>query len=1238
MTSTGADLHDLDAFCAEEPFVRALAKSLLFDDAQADDVVQQTWLEALRRKVPGGDARRGWLARVVRSRASNARRGERRLHERERAAARPEAVESPDELLAREEQRRIVVAAVAALPEPYRSVVMLRYFEGHEPRAIARLQSTPIETVHTRLKRARALLRERLDATHGGDRRAWMLALVPLAAARNAARGAVMAKLLGLFALLTAMKPFLVVLAGIALALLVARLSSDPDPSAAPAAPQIVADTDARRADVAHATPPSDVAPSTIARAELAPPSPAISRDDGLDATQLASLTGRLVDPSGAPAAARRCRLLCIDPVRAHPGGFEPGVVADGAGISAIETSTGEDGRFAFRDVPAGQSHALWLGVGAPHANLRPLSFELPAGVTTDLGTLVLETRGSITGRIVGEDGAPIAGALVRALDLPGALLGLAPIDRLEAGGALFCALPDPGDFAARKDGARAFVEAARRALSKNVPQADADARFAVLPFPRWLDDAWRALPIPSATTDADGRFVIEGLVDGDHALLVSADGFARATKTRVPLRNAERRDTGELRLARGESLACRVLDASAAPVAGAELRVALRPRAGLTGVLFAEPVRRSDAGGRAVFDALPRGEYVVAFRRGPAARWNTVAPVDSGDDVELRLPATRDVALRVIDDAGNGVAGARFTLWTGPTLGEATAAGLQEEVASRVEPVDPVEGGEPGRFTLRALEPDVYTLGVAADGHALAQRLLVVDPKAPADAAPITVTLVRGIDCTVEVVDDAGAPVPGAEVWIHAAADEHSAFSQSILYSYGGFSAWDRLARGGRRTDGEGRVRIASLPRGPAAVLVRHRARGSIGVEVAELGASLRVTLPRPGRIEGTVRRSGAVPAPDSLRLSVAPNAASNGASFPVASHGVVVRDDGSFVAESLAPGTWRVLVEDRLGRDEQRARSIGALVMRANPTGWFVREPGTTEATADVVPGGVARVALEIDPLAATPGSLGATLRGRVEIDGRARAGLAILARVEGEDWTTREVPIATTDAAGRFERTALPPREFELEITFDGDAPFVWRKTVAASEGVTVDADFTSTTALLEIVVHSTGDAPAAECPVWISGDAGAGGSIHARATADGRGLARARLPRGRYEVYAANESGEARVTGVDLREDQRHELKLGDDRYLRLRFAVDSTVRLESVLVSGLDDRDPQSIRSTHFVLLNDRREVAVGKVDAGRYRIELRTADGSFAADPETITVAESGPAEFVLRLGARREE
>jgi hypothetical protein len=77
------------------------------------------------------------------------------------------------------EQRR-VIDAVLGLDAAHRTVVILRYFEDAAPPEVARRLDVPLETVRTRLRRARERLRAALDDAHGGDRRRWVRALAPL--------------------------------------------------------------------------------------------------------------------------------------------------------------------------------------------------------------------------------------------------------------------------------------------------------------------------------------------------------------------------------------------------------------------------------------------------------------------------------------------------------------------------------------------------------------------------------------------------------------------------------------------------------------------------------------------------------------------------------------------------------------------------------------------------------------------------------------------------------------------------------------------------------------------------------------------------------------------------------------------------------------------------------------------------------------------------------------------------
>jgi len=122
-------------------WVRRLARGLVADVHGAAELEQETWLAALThapRAGAGATWGRGWLARVAANLAHRSRRTRERVAEREERAARGEAQPSAAELVERADLTRALVAHLLALEEPYRSTLLLRYFEELSPSAIAR--------------------------------------------------------------------------------------------------------------------------------------------------------------------------------------------------------------------------------------------------------------------------------------------------------------------------------------------------------------------------------------------------------------------------------------------------------------------------------------------------------------------------------------------------------------------------------------------------------------------------------------------------------------------------------------------------------------------------------------------------------------------------------------------------------------------------------------------------------------------------------------------------------------------------------------------------------------------------------------------------------------------------------------------------------------------------------------------------------------------------------------------
>jgi len=163
--------------------VRAYARRVLDgDEAAADDVTQDAFL-ALLERPPAPEPGAGfivWLLRVTRNGALDhmRRRGridrlKARVRERLEALARRPgsgAEAAPPSVLAHEELARAFDEAVAELPEPRRSVFLLREVEGLSYEEIGEVVGCAPKTVSTRLARARAALRERLaEHAEGGD-------------------------------------------------------------------------------------------------------------------------------------------------------------------------------------------------------------------------------------------------------------------------------------------------------------------------------------------------------------------------------------------------------------------------------------------------------------------------------------------------------------------------------------------------------------------------------------------------------------------------------------------------------------------------------------------------------------------------------------------------------------------------------------------------------------------------------------------------------------------------------------------------------------------------------------------------------------------------------------------------------------------------------------------------------------------------------------------------------------
>ena len=172
-------------------WARRLAAALVHDRQEADDAVQEAWIAGWKKPPAADRPVRPWLVSVVINRMRNRARAERRRTRREETAHDvnpPDPVPTPEELTARLELQRRLAEHFLRLPDLYRHVMYLRFYEGLDSTAIGLRLSLPPGTVRWRIKAGLEQLRAALDGEHGGERKRWLRLLVPLAGAARRTR------------------------------------------------------------------------------------------------------------------------------------------------------------------------------------------------------------------------------------------------------------------------------------------------------------------------------------------------------------------------------------------------------------------------------------------------------------------------------------------------------------------------------------------------------------------------------------------------------------------------------------------------------------------------------------------------------------------------------------------------------------------------------------------------------------------------------------------------------------------------------------------------------------------------------------------------------------------------------------------------------------------------------------------------------------------------------------------
>jgi RNA polymerase sigma-70 factor, ECF subfamily len=156
-------------------YLYRVARGVLRDDHEAEDIVQQTFLQAFVNFVDfRGEAKlRTWLTRIAINLALQRRRRQRPTVELSQVDTAQERLRSeiylsshtlstPEHTAARKQIREILERAIDDLPPAFRTVLIFRDVEEASVEETANVLGIKPETVRTRLHRARRMLRDSL--------------------------------------------------------------------------------------------------------------------------------------------------------------------------------------------------------------------------------------------------------------------------------------------------------------------------------------------------------------------------------------------------------------------------------------------------------------------------------------------------------------------------------------------------------------------------------------------------------------------------------------------------------------------------------------------------------------------------------------------------------------------------------------------------------------------------------------------------------------------------------------------------------------------------------------------------------------------------------------------------------------------------------------------------------------------------------------------------------------------
>lgn len=525
--------------------------------------------------------------------------------------------------------------------------------------------------------------------------------------------------------------------------------------------------------------------------------------------------TGKVVDATGQPLAGADVRLLGVD--MAEMPSFPPQAKL------LLAATTADDGTFSLEH-PTGPRDLL-LVVATQEGQALDWEMVIPGQQRPTEFVLTLSEGGQVSGAVVDQAGAPIAGAKVYAMLMAGwdtpkkVIYPTSDIPSLIAqtdpsGQFAFRDLPkaaqvgfyvtSPGraraltasdeppflPYAAGRSDIRIVMQPEATLKGQAVDSATGEGVANVKLMARPCGPGARGgMTGSTATTDAQGRFAFGGLPAGEYELMVWAFGDAPwvGSPTRATAVVGQMPTEARVELTRGVRVEVTVVELDGAPVTQAT--VWANPAAG-------GPGRGSTTNdqGIAGIDLGP-GEYRLNVNKRGYRPSADIPPLTVAQgqpqQVRIEMVVLPDIRGIVRDRSGKAVAGATVRLL--PQHGEEVKTDKDGMFTMPDQPPLPEGAGMEPKLIIR---------------HPQQNLAAVVDVPQEGKLAEVTLSPAVTLACTV--VDASDKPIPQAKV-------------QTTLM-LGRFGS--RLGRGPATTDANGRCQVSAIPPG-AKVEVRAEAEG---------------------------------------------------------------------------------------------------------------------------------------------------------------------------------------------------------------------------------------------------------------------------------------------------------------------------------------------------------------------------------------------------------------------------